>query len=50
MKVIFSFTNGQVNGTKQKEVEFDDNTTDDEIEEAFNDWLHSTSEATWWKE
>lgn len=31
-------------------VEFEDNATEEEIEEEFDDWVHEHEDASWWEE
>lgn len=46
-KVQFSFSNGQVNGKITETVEFEDDTTDEEIDTCLSEWLWDRSNANW---
>lgn len=47
-KIVFSFTNGQVGGSVKETVEYEDGSTDEEIDEDLNNWLYERSQATWY--
>lgn len=45
--VIFSYSNGKVNGRVEEAVEVEADCPDEEIDEMLSDWLWSTSGANW---
>lgn len=46
-KIIFSVSTGMVGSKITETIDFDDNATDEEIGEAFNEWVWDRLDAYW---
>jgi hypothetical protein len=49
MKIEFYFSNGYSNSARIEVFEYPDDITDDEIDEAFSDWVNNHSDMGWRK-
>jgi hypothetical protein len=49
-KIRFYLGIGISNAAQEEVVEFEDDTTDDEIEDAFQEWKSNYIDANWWDE
>jgi len=48
-KYKFYFSTGYVNCAREEIMEFEDDATEEEVKEAFMDWLWERSDANWWE-
>ena len=47
-KVKFYLGTGFPGASREEIVDFEDDTTDEEIEESFEDWKNNRLDASWW--
>ena len=49
-RIHFHLGVGYVGAVHDEIVEFEDNATNEEIEEEFNEWVNGYEDASWWEE
>ena len=49
-KIHFHLGIGYALAVHDEIIEFEDNATEEEIEEEFDDWVHEHEDALWWEE
>ena len=49
-RIHFHLGVGYVGAVHDEIVEFEDNATNEEIEEEFNEWVNVYEDASWWEE